>query len=238
MAQDSNNRSALIEAMIETQIIKRGVKDERVLQAMRDIDRYNFVPEGKKHLAYEDSPVPLGKGQTISQPYIVAFIAQALDLTPESKVLEVGAGCGYNAAILSKLAGKVYSVEIVDWLAELAQKNLAQADIHNAFIKEGDGYKGWKDKAPFDAIALSAACSQIPKPLKEQLKIGGKLLAPVGTIRQELILLEKLEDRKYRQRTLMPVRFVTMTGEIDRHNTESGLGSGLGSLGPLDSKGL
>ncbi len=221
MSGMENERSALIHHMVQTQIVKRGVKDQRVLKAMEEIDRYDFLPQEKRGHAYHDIQIPIGKGQTISRPYIVAFMAEALNLDPNSKVLEVGTGCGYNAAVLSRLAQKVYSVEIVDWLAEVAQKNLNQQRISNVFIKEGDGYKGWKDKAPFDAITLSAACSQIPKPLKEQLKIGGKLLAPVGTIRQELILLEKLAERKYRQRTLMPVRFVTMTGEISSHLDES-----------------
>ena len=221
MSETEKERSALIHKMIQTQIIKRGIKDSRVLKAIEEVDRFHFLPQDKKHLAYQDSPIPIGKGQTISQPYIVAFMAEALNLDPSAKVLEVGTGCGYNAAVLSRLAQKVYSVEIVDWLAEMAQKNLNQQGIGNVYIKEGDGYKGWKANAPFDAITLSAACSQIPKPLKEQLKIGGKLLAPVGTIRQELILLEKLAERKYRQRTLMPVRFVTMTGEISSHLDES-----------------
>lgn len=198
--------------MIENHIIKRGVKNPQVLQAMESIERKSFVPDEYLEFAYDDGPLPIGKGQTISQPYIVAFMADALKLNKGDKVLEVGSGCGYNAAILSRIASKVYSIEIVEWLAQLAQKNLSKEGINNVFVKLGDGYKGWKEKGPFDAIIMTAACSEIPMPLKEQLKVGGRLLAPVGSLRQELVLLEKTGDRKYKQRTLLPVRFVTMTG--------------------------
>lgn len=198
--------------MIEKHILKRGVKNPAILQAMESVERKNFIPPELNEFAYEDGPLPIGKGQTISQPYIVAFMADALNLQKSDVVLEVGSGCGYNAAILSKLAGKVYTMEIVEWLAELAQRNLDREGCQNVHVRFGDGYRGWPEKGPFDAIVLTAACSQIPKPLKEQLKIGGKILAPVGSVRQELILLEKLAERKYRQRTLMPVRFVSMTG--------------------------
>lgn len=198
--------------MIEKHIIKRGVKSPTVLQAMESVDRKNFLPPDLHEFAYEDGPLPIGKGQTISQPYIVAFMADALKLNKSDVILEVGAGCGYNAAVLGRLASKVYTMEIVEWLAELAEKNLAREGSNNVYVRLGDGYKGWPEKGPFDAIILTAACPQIPKPLKEQLKIGGRLLAPVGTIRQELILLTKLGERKFRQKTLLPVRFVTMTG--------------------------
>ncbi|MCO4756137.1 MAG: protein-L-isoaspartate(D-aspartate) O-methyltransferase [Bacteriovoracaceae bacterium] len=204
--------------MIEEHIMRRGIKDESVLNALREIDRKDFIPEPMKPYAYEDGPLPIGKNQTISQPYIVAFMAEALKLTKESKVLEVGSGCGYNAAVLSRLASKVYSIEIIEWLAEKAQNNIEKLNLENVHIKFGDGYKGWPDKGPFDAIIITAAPSTIPEPLKEQLKIGGKLLAPVGTIRQELILLEKVAHRKYRQKNLMPVRFVPMTGIAQESN--------------------
>lgn len=200
--------------MIERHIIKRGVKDINVLQAMESVERKNFIPEELAEYAYEDGPLPIGKGQTISQPYIVAFMAQALKLSSQDVVLEVGAGCGYNAAVLSKLASKVYSMEIVEWLAQLAQRNVDKEGLSNVYVRHGDGYRGWPEKAPFDAIVLTAACPQIPKALKEQLKIGGRLLAPVGSVRQELILLEKLAEHKYRQKTLLPVRFVSMTGLV------------------------
>ncbi|MBJ01211.1 MAG: protein-L-isoaspartate O-methyltransferase [Halobacteriovoraceae bacterium] len=206
------------EQMIKQHIIKRGIKDEDVINALREVDRSDFLPKELKKHAYEDGPLPIGKGQTISQPYIVAFMAQALNLDKDSKVLEVGTGCGYNAAVLSKLAKSIYTIEIIDWLAEKAQKTIDTLDYKNIFIKYGDGYKGWPDKAPFDAIIITAAPPSIPEPLKEQLKVGGKLLAPVGTIRQELIMLEKVEERKYRQRGLMPVRFVPMTGQAQKTN--------------------
>lgn len=202
--------------MIEKHIIKRGVKNPTVLQAMESVERRNFVPEDLKEFAYEDGPLPIGKGQTISQPYIVAFMAEALKLNKSDVVLEVGAGCGYNAAVMGKLAAKVYTMEIVEWLAETAQHNLDKEGCENVYVRFGDGYRGWPEKGPFDAIVLTAACPQIPKPLKEQLKIGGKIIAPIGSIRQELILLEKLEERKYRQRTLLPVRFVSMTGLVQK----------------------
>ncbi|MBC75852.1 MAG: protein-L-isoaspartate O-methyltransferase [Halobacteriovoraceae bacterium] len=204
------------EQMIEHHIIKRGIKDNAVIKAIREVDRKDFLSESLAKYAYEDGPLPIGKGQTISQPYIVAFMAEALSLNKNSRVLEVGTGCGYNAAVLSKLANHVYTVEIIDWLAERAQKTLDALNYENIFIKYGDGYKGWPDKGPFDAIIITAAPPAIPEPLKEQLKVGGKLLAPVGTIRQELIMLEKIEERKYRQRNLMPVRFVPMTGQAQK----------------------
>ena len=210
------------EEMLEYQLKKRGIVNPAVLKAMETIERANFLPKGVKQHAYEDGPLPIGKGQTISQPYIVAFMAQALDLKPDSVVLEVGAGCGYSAAVLSQIASKVYSIEIIEWLARVAEKNLDNEKIQNAFVRRGDGYKGWPAKAPFDAITLAAAPSEIPEPLKEQLKIGGKLLAPVGTIRQELTLLEKIGERKFRQKSLMPVRFVPMTGQAQKSSSSKG----------------
>ncbi len=201
------------EKMIEEHLKDRGINDERVLRAMEEVDRAIFVPEGLKYAAYEDTPLPIGKEQTISQPYIVAYMAQVLNPKPEDKVLEVGTGCGYNAAILSKLASHVYSVEIIEWLAELAKKNLKEAGIKNVSTKFGDGYRGWPEKGPFDKIMLTAATPRIPDYLKEQLIDGGKILAPVSNTFQKLILLEKKGKDKFSEEELLYVRFVPMTGQ-------------------------
>lgn len=201
------------EDMIEFQLKRRGIKDLRVLQAMQEVDRKDFVPEDLKPHAYEDSPLPIGEGQTISQPYIVAYMAQELKLRPEDIVLEIGTGCGYNAAVLSRIAKHVYSVEIVEWLANLAKENLEKTGFENIDTRYGDGYKGWPEEAPFDAIVLTAAPPEVPEPLKNQLKLGGKLLAPVGTRTQRLMLIERDDQDIFTDRTLLPVSFVPMTGK-------------------------
>lgn len=205
------------EQMIEDQLKRRGIKEPRVLQAMEEVDREIFVPEDLKNRTYEDGPLPIGKGQTISQPYIVAYMAQELKLKPEDKVLEIGTGCGYNAAVLSKLAGYVYSIEIVDWLGELAKENLAKTGIKNITTKTADGYKGWPEEAPFDAVILTAAPAFIPTPLKDQLNIGGRLITPVGKSVQRLILMERKGKDDFIQNSLLPVSFVPMTGEAQSY---------------------
>src|SRR5690606_28902602 len=174
------------EEMIEYQLKRRGIVDQEVIQAMREVDRAAFVPEDLKDKAYEDGPLPIGKEQTISQPYIVAYMAQALQLKKEDSILEIGTGCGYNAAVLSRMVAQVYSIEVIEWLFELAQKNLSEAGMDRVITCAGDGYKGWPEKAPFDAIILTAATPEIPEPLKQQLKIGGRLIAPVGETSQNL----------------------------------------------------
>lgn len=199
--------------MIEFQLKRRDIVDPEVIKAMEEVDRTQFVPEELADRAYEDGPLPIGMEQTISQPYIVAYMAQALDLGEEHVVLEVGTGCGYNAAVLSKLAAHVYSVEIVEELTEMARKNLRAAGVENVSMQVGDGYDGWPENAPFDAIVLTAAAAKIPEPLKEQLKTGGKLLAPVGENMQRLILLEKKDRDLFETRDLLPVKFVPMTGK-------------------------
>lgn len=201
------------EKMIEDQLKRRGIKDPRVLQAMQEVDRKDFIPGEMKSRAYEDGPLPIGEGQTISQPYIVAYMAQELKLNPEDKVLEIGTGCGYNAAVLSRLAGHVYSIEIVEWLADLARENLEKTGIKNISTRKADGFKGWPEEAPFDAVILTAAPASIPEPLKEQLKEGGRLLTPVGTSVQRLILLEKTGKNLFKEENLLPVSFVPMTGK-------------------------
>src|SRR5690606_10059014 len=190
------------------QLKRRGIKDPRVLNAMMAVDRTIFVPVGMASRAYEDGPLPIGMDQTISQPYIVAYMAEALKLEPEDIVMEVGTGCGYNAAVLSRIAAHVYSVEIVKDLSDLARENLAASGIDNVSTRVGDGYKGWPEEAPFDAIILTAATPEIPEPLKNQLKIGGRLLAPVGEAMQHLMLWEKEENDIYKEKALLPVKFV------------------------------
>lgn len=201
------------EEMIKVQLENRGIKDERVLEAMREVDRSLFVPEEIREHAYEDRPLPIGKQQTISQPYIVAYMAQELDLKTDDVILEIGTGCGYNAAVLSRLVKHVYSIEVVEWLAELAKENLAHTGIENITTKFADGFKGWEEKAPFNAIILTAAPPSIPEPLKQQLTTGGKLLAPVGTLRQQLKLLVRTGENNFEERSLLPVSFVPMTGK-------------------------
>ncbi|MDX1652249.1 MAG: protein-L-isoaspartate(D-aspartate) O-methyltransferase [Brumimicrobium sp.] len=201
------------EEMIEIHLKGRDIHDPNVLRAMKEVNRKLFVPEDLEERAYEDNPLPIGKSQTISQPYIVAYMAQALDLEGDEKVLEIGTGCGYNAAILSRLARKVYSVEIIEWLANLAKENLSKTDIENIETRFGDGYDGWPEEGPFDAIELTAAPPKIPETLKKQLKIGGKLLAPVGTLSQKLVLIERLGEDQFKEETLLMVSFVPMTGQ-------------------------
>lgn len=204
------------EEMLEKQLKNRGITNDRILRAMEEIDRSLFVPEEMKPHAYEDRPLPIGKNQTISQPYIVAYMAEKLQPKPSEKVLEVGTGCGYNAAVLSRLVAEVYSIEIIEWLASLAKENLEKVDVNNIQTRHGDGYSGWPEKAPFDAIMLTAAPPYIPEPLKKQLKIGGRLLAPVGKSSQKLVLLTRTGEETFEERTLLLVSFVPMTGEAEK----------------------
>lgn len=199
--------------MIEQHLKGRDIYDGKVLRAMHEVDRTLFVPEDLQKDAYNDSPLPIGRGQTISQPYIVAYMAQTMELKPEDKVLEIGSGCGYNAAILSRLVSQVYSIEIIEWLAELARKNLIKAGITNVTLRHSDGYRGWEEEAPFDKIMLTAAAPHVPKALKQQLKTGGKLLIPLGNGFQKLTMIEKKGRNEFVEQDLIPVRFVPMTGD-------------------------
>jgi protein-L-isoaspartate(D-aspartate) O-methyltransferase len=200
------------EEMIELHLKGRNITDPNVINAMSEVDRSDFMPDNLKQFAYEDSAFPISKGQTISQPYIVAYMAQELKLKSEDIVLEIGSGSGYNAAVLSKIVSHIYSIEIIEWLAHAAKENLKKTNIENVTIRHGDGYKGWPEKAPFDVIILTAAPPVIPELLKKQLKIGGKLLAPVGKYQQHLVLLEKNGEDNFREKRLLPVQFVPMTG--------------------------
>jgi len=200
------------EKMVERQIKARGVKDARVLSSMLKVERHLFVPKELQTSAYADQPLPIGEGQTISQPYIVALMTELLELKGEEKVLEIGTGSGYQAAILAELAKEVYTIEIIETLATSAKKALLQLGYQNITAKAGDGYLGWPEVAPFDAIIVTAAPDHIPKPLLEQLKEGGRMVVPVGTYSQ---VLKRIIKRSGRIETsdIIPVVFVPMTGE-------------------------
>ena len=188
--------------------------DEAVLQAMMRVERHEFVPDGVRSHAYRNHPLPIGYGQTISQPYIVALMTDLLKLAPEDKVLEIGTGSGYQAAVLAELAGSVYSIEIVEPLAQQVKQRLARLGYDTVTTKLGDGYYGWAEHAPFDAIIVTAAASHVPPPLIEQLRPGGRMVIPVGGQFQVqyLLLIEKDLDGEVRSRQVTAVRFVPLTG--------------------------
>jgi len=202
----------LREAMVRDQLQRRDVKDARVLAAMLKVPRHEFVPANIINSAYEDCALPLDLGQTISQPYIVGFMTQALKLTGGEKVLEIGTGSGYQAAVLAEIVSDVYSVEILPQLADRARALLAKMGYKNIRIRAGDGYEGWPEFAPFDKIMVTAAPDSVPQPLIDQLKIGGRMIIPVGHLDQQLIIIEKRESGVVRQSSI-PVRFVPMTGK-------------------------
>jgi protein-L-isoaspartate(D-aspartate) O-methyltransferase len=201
--------------MVKKQIAARGVKDPAVLQALRTVPRHEFVPAEWRHLAYADQPLPIGQGQTISQPYIVAYMTEALELKRGDKVLEIGTGSGYQAAVLAEITDQVYSIEIVCALAATARQTLDRLGYQRVVAKCGDGYQGWPESAPFDAIIVTAAPDHLPQPLVAQLKEGGRLVIPVGSYDQELIRYTKTKG-KLREERLLPVRFVPMTGEAEK----------------------
>jgi protein-L-isoaspartate(D-aspartate) O-methyltransferase len=211
-AEPADSYAKAREAMVQEQIEERGVKDKRVLAAMRKVPRHELVPERNRAQSYEDYPLPIGEGQTISQPYIVAYMTEQMKLKGGEKVLEVGTGSGYQAAILAEICKEVYTIEIVKPLAERAEKDLKRLGYKNIFVKAGDGYRGWPDKAPFDAIIVTAAPDHVPQPLVDQLAVGGRLVIPVGEFFQELILVTRDKDG-VQQKRLIGVRFVPMTGE-------------------------
>jgi protein-L-isoaspartate(D-aspartate) O-methyltransferase len=201
------------ERMVADQIEARGVKDPLTLAAMRAVPRHLFVSPEWAALAYEDTALPIAEGQTISQPYIVAFMTEALRLKGGERVLEVGTGSGYQAAVLARIAARVYTIEIVESLAREAALRLRQLGYANAEVRQGDGYAGWPEKAPFDGIVVTAAAPRVPEPLKQQLKDGGRLVVPVGEGVQELRVLTR-RGTEFQEDRLMPVRFVPMTGKI------------------------
>ncbi len=202
-----------IEKMIQEQMIARDITDPAVINAMREVDRADFVPLEFKSYAYYDRPLPIGKGQTISQPYMVAYMAQLLELRPHEKLLEIGTGCGYSAAVMSRMVSHVYSIEIIEWLVGLARDNLKTAHIENVSTRFGDGNKGWPEEAPFDKIVLTAATPEIPKPLKQQLKIGGRILAPIGKRNQQILMVRKTGEDRFKESKHIQVRFVPLTGD-------------------------
>ncbi len=201
--------------MVETQIISRGIRDSKLIRAMLKIPRHKFVPENLRDIAYCDNPLPIGMEQTISQPYIVALMTELLKLNSGEKVLEVGTGSGYQTAILAEMGCDVYTIEILKPLSEKAQQILKSLGYQNIHYKIGDGYRGWPQFAPFDAIIVTAAPDHMPQPLIEQLKINGRMVIPVGTQYQELLLIKKT-DKGTEMKTVTPVRFVPMTGEAQK----------------------
>jgi protein-L-isoaspartate(D-aspartate) O-methyltransferase len=206
------------EEMVAVQIQARDVKDANVLTAMRIVPRHAFVPDSVQRYAYGDHPLPIGFDQTISQPYIVAFMTEALELKPDSKVLEIGTGSGYQAAVCAEIAAEVYTIEIVEGLAKSAEEKLKELGYPNVFVRAGDGYFGWPEKAPFDAIIGTAAAGRIPPPLIEQLKPGGRMILPYETNAgfQYLVLITKDEKGNLSRKNVMPVMFVPMTGEVTK----------------------
>jgi len=201
------------EHMVESQLARRGIKDKRVLDAMRQVPRHLFVPQDRRDLAYCDGPLPIGQGQTISQPYIVALMTELLELTGQEKVLELGTGSGYQAAILSRLVRQVYSVERHAVLAEQAEKVLAQLGYDNVFISVGDGTLGWPEHSPYEAIIVTAAAPDIPRPLVEQLADGGRLVAPVGSRWSQVLAKVKRQGEKLAREHLTAVAFVPLVGK-------------------------
>ncbi|MBK9169527.1 MAG: protein-L-isoaspartate(D-aspartate) O-methyltransferase [Bryobacterales bacterium] len=200
------------ETMVRQQIQARGVRNPAVLKAMRETPRHLFVPALWRAKAYDDQPLPISHGQTISQPYIVAAMTDLLDVDPAHRVLEIGTGSGYQAAVLSGLVKQVFTMEVVPELAETSRALLQQLGYANVQVKHGDGYLGWPEEAPFDRIIVTAAPPEIPQALIDQLKVKGKLVAPVGRspMDQQLIVLEKDDRGRVRRRTAFPVRFVPM----------------------------
>jgi protein-L-isoaspartate(D-aspartate) O-methyltransferase len=195
--------------MVEHQIRARGIEDKAVLQAMLTVPRHRFVEPPLAHLAYADNPLPISHDQTISQPYIVAYMTEAAKISPEDRVLEIGTGCGYQAAILGELAGEVYTIEIIPELAELAHRTLKTLGYKNIHFKTSDGYWGWAEHAPYDAILVTAAPDHIPQPLIDQLAIEGRMVIPVGKRYQNIVVLTKKPKGVIEERTI-PVRFVPL----------------------------
>jgi protein-L-isoaspartate(D-aspartate) O-methyltransferase len=199
--------------MVAGQIEERGIRDARTLAAMRQVPRHLFVPPALAGDAYGDHALPIGHGQTISQPYVVAFMTEALGLRGGDTVLEVGTGSGYQAAVLAEIAAHVYTIEIVVPLAEEARERLARLGYRNVEVRAGDGYQGWPEKAPFDAVMVTAAAPRVPEPLKQQLKDGGRLVIPVGESDQEVMVITR-RGTGYAEERVLPVRFVPMTGKV------------------------
>ena len=218
VTSDLDQMAGLRRAMLVEQLTSpaRGITNTRVLAAMERVPRHEFVPANLHPSAYDDSALPIGYGQTISQPFVVAFMTEKLEPQPTDRILEIGTGSGYQAAVLSGLVHEVYTIEILEALAERAATNLARLGYTNVFVRAGDGYQGWPEVAPFDAIIVTCAPEKVPQGLVTQLKDGGRMIIPVGVIDgQNLVLLHK-RGEKLEQRAVLPVRFVPMTGEVQR----------------------
>jgi protein-L-isoaspartate(D-aspartate) O-methyltransferase len=199
--------------MVEEQLAGRGIKSHAVLEAMAAVPRHEFVPENVRKFSYADEPLEIGYGQTISQPYIVAFMSEQLDPQPADRVLEIGTGSGYQAAILSRLVSEVYTIEIVEPLAKRAASDLKRLGYENVKVLAGDGYKGWPEHAPFDGIIVTCAPDHVPKPLVDQLRDGGRMIVPVGPPGMQALFLLRKRGTKVEQTAVLPVRFVPMTGK-------------------------
>jgi protein-L-isoaspartate(D-aspartate) O-methyltransferase len=208
-----NNLEALRHAMVQQQVKQRGITKPEVLAAMEQVPRHLFVPDSLRADAYSDRPLVLGPGRSVYQPYVVALMTSLLELKKGDRVLEIGTGSGYHAAVLSRIAREVYSVEIVETVASQASKRLTVLGYHNVAIRVGDGYRGWPEHAPFDAILLSAGTPHVPKLLIDQLRVGGKMVVPVGGFFQDLLVITKAKDG-IEKRTVIPVRLSPMTGKV------------------------
>lgn len=214
-AQDDAEAARLREAMVTQQIAARGVRSEAVLSAMRGVPRHLFVPEDLRAEAYADHPLPIGEGQTISQPYIVGLMSELLEVKAGDKVLEIGTGSGYQAAVLAAMGCEVYTIEIRASLAALAETRLKELGYPNVHVRAGDGYAGWPEAGPFRGIIVTAAPERIPEPLLQQLAVGGKLVIPVGAYYQQLKVVTR-EPQGFSEKDVLPVRFVPMTGKVER----------------------
>ena len=210
--QTETRRTLQREQMVKEQIQGRGITNENVISAMKSVQRHLFVPQNLVNRAYEDNPLPIGFNQTISQPFVVAYMTEIAALTEEAKVLEIGTGSGYQTAVLAEIVSEVFSIEILPELAIRSRNLLDDLGYRNLTIKSGDGYQGWPEEAPFDAIVVTAAPNHVPPALIEQLAVGGKLVIPVGQVQQEMTIITKTDSGASTIQTL-PVRFVPMTGE-------------------------
>lgn len=205
----------LRERMVQRQIAGRGVRSEKVLNAMRKVPREQFLPKGLGVRAYDDAPLPIGDGQTISQPYVVAYMTEVLALDGGEKVLEIGTGSGYAAAVLAEIAADVYTIERIDGLATMARTILGKLGYQNVHVRQGDGTLGWPEHAPFDGIVVTAGGPDVPDTLKDQLKTGGRLVMPIGktTCYQDLVRVTRITAAEFETEYLVPVRFVPLIGE-------------------------
>ena len=213
--QNDPNFDRLRKLMIKNQLQSRGIRDDAVLEVMRSVERHNFVPENYRDRAYSDGPLPIGHGQTISQPYIVAFMTEQLQVSSQHKILEIGTGSGYQAAILGELAKHVFTIEIIPELAEGAKNILNHLSYKNITVRAGDGYKGWPEEAPFERIMVTAAPAEVPQTLVDQLAPGGRMILPVGAqfLVQYLWVIEKDDQGTVTKEKILPVRFVPMVKE-------------------------